>query len=376
MRNADQTPPSAVRKACALAIGVTLIAAVALAWFVLRPGDDAQTVPTPTPNAPRAALVALGRAEEREIVDTVEAIGTARANESVTITAKVTETVRGVRFEDGGYVDAGEVLVELTNAEETALLAEARAALDDAERQLTRLDGLVAQGSAPVSQRDEAFARRQGARARLGAVEARLGDRLIRAPFGGVLGFRRVSPGTLVTPNMEITTIDDIERIKLDFSVPETALASIRPDLDVRAIAAAWPERAFEGRVTTVDSRVDPVTRAITVRALLDNPERLLRPGMLLTVELVTARERALVVPESALLQIRDERFVYTVVDGAAQRVDVVIGRRRPGIVEIRAGLAQGTPVVTEGVDRVRPGVPVRIPEEAPARANAQERRR
>lgn len=372
MREADATPPSATRKARTLAIGGALIAAAALAWFVLRPADDARA--GAKPNAPRAALVTLARAEEREIVDTVEAIGTARANESVTITAKVTETVRGVRFEDGEYVDAGDVLVELTNAEETALLAEARAALDDAERQLKRLDGLVAQGSAPVSQRDEAFARRQGASARLGAVEARLGDRLIRAPFSGVLGFRRVSPGTLVTPNMEITTIDDIARIKLDFSVPETALASIRPDLEVRAIAAAWPERAFEGRVTTVDSRVDPVTRAIMVRALLDNPERLLRPGMLLTVELVTARERALVVPESALLQIRDERFVYTVVDGAARRVDVEIGRRRPGIVEIRAGLAPGTPVVTEGVDRVRPGVPVRVAGDAAARTNAQER--
>jgi membrane fusion protein (multidrug efflux system) len=371
MPEVNASEPSSVRTVRALAIAAALIAAVALAWFVLRPADEARA--GAKPSAPRAALVALARAEEREIVDTVEAIGTARANESVTITAKVTETVRGVRFEDGDYVETGAVLVELTNAEETALLAEARAALDDAERQLKRLDGLVAQGSAPVSQRDEAFARRQGARARLGAVEARLGDRLIRAPFSGVLGFRRVSPGTLVTPNMEITTIDDIARIKLDFSVPETVLASIRPDLEVRAVAAAWPARTFEGRVTTVDSRVDPVTRAITVRALLDNPERLLRPGMLLTVELVTARERAIVVPESALLQIRDERFVYTVVDGTAQRVDVEIGRRRPGIVEIRAGLAPGTPVVTEGIDRVRPGAPVRAAGETPAPSSARE---
>ena len=341
-------------------IAVALVAAAVVAYAVFS-GSSGDTPGARAPDAARATVVALAHAEEREIVDTVEAIGTARANESVTITAKVTETVRGVRFEDGDYVEAGAVLVELTNAEETALLAEARAALDDAERQLKRLEGLVAQGSAPVSQRDEAHARRQGAKARLGAVEARLGDRLIRAPFAGVLGFRRVSPGTLVTPSMEITTIDDISRIKLDFAVPETVIASIRQNLEVRAVAAAWPEREFAGVVATIDSRVDPVTRSITVRALLDNPERLLRPGMLLTVKLITARERAIVVPESALLQIRDERFVYTVVDGAAQRVDVEIGRRRPGIVEIRAGLAPGTTVITEGVDRVRAGAAVRV---------------
>lgn len=307
------------------------------------------------------ALVVLAAAEEQEIVQTVEALGTARANESVTVTAKVTESVRRVLFDDGQYVEAGDVLVELTNAEETALLAEARATLDDAVRQFKRFEDLAAQGSAPVSQRDESEARVQAARARLNAIEARLGDRLIRAPFAGILGFRRVSPGTLVTPNMEITTIDDVAVIKLDFAVPEVFLSVIRPGLPVIAAAAAWPGRRFEGEVVTIGSRVDPATRAVTVRATLDNTDRALRPGMLLTVTLETARDRVVVVPESALLQVRDERYVFTVRDGRAQRVDVQIGRRRPGIVEIVAGLEAGTPVVTEGIERVRANAPVRV---------------
>jgi membrane fusion protein (multidrug efflux system) len=355
------------RAALPIAVVVLLILAGAVGYVVLDPfGEESAAAARPgDPSARAATLVALAHAEEREIVESVEAIGTARANESVTITAKVTETVRGVRFEDGDYVEAGAVLVELTDAEETALLAEARAALDDAERQLARLDGLVAQGSAPVSQRDEADARAKGARARLRAVEARLGDRLIRAPFAGILGFRQVSPGTLVTPNMAITTIDDISRIKLVFEIPETYLSAIRPGLDIDATAAAWPDETFRGTVATVDSRVDPATRAITVRGHLDNPERLLRPGMLLTVDLVTSRDRVVVIPESALLQSRDERFVYTVADGRARRVDVEIGRRRPGIVEIVSGLEPGTPVITEGVDRVRADAPVRMQEKA-----------
>jgi membrane fusion protein, multidrug efflux system len=349
-----------------LGSGLALAFAAWLAWLFVGPDGDAAGAPTARAGAP--TLVALASVEEREIVDAVEALGTARANESVTLTAKVTESVRRIAFEDGQYVEAGAVLVELTNAEETALLAEARATLDDAQRQFKRFEDLATQGSAPVSQRDEAESRVQAASARLNAVEARLGDRLIRAPFAGMLGFRRVSPGTLLTPGMEITTLDDVALIKLDFAVPETFIAAIRPGLEVVAAAAAWPGRRFEGEVVTIDSRVDPATRAVTVRAHLDNRDRVLRPGMLLTVQLVTARDRALVIPESALLQVRDERFVYTVADGRARRVDVEIGRRRPGIVEIRAGVEAGTPVITEGIERVRADTPVEVKEQSTPR--------
>jgi membrane fusion protein (multidrug efflux system) len=318
-----------------------------------------------------AALVSVAAASEQEIVDAIEALGTTLANESVTITGKVTESVHAVNFEDGALVKAGDVLVELTNQEETAQLAEARANLSDAERQSKRLEDLAAQGSAPVSQRDEARARVEGARARLDAIVARLDDRLIRAPFTGVLGFRRVSPGTLITPNTEVTTIDDIATVKLDFTVPEVFLGSLRPGLEVEATAAAWPGRAFRGEVITLDSRVDPATRAITVRARLPNADLALRPGMLMTVRLVQSRGMAIVVPESALLQLQQQRFVYTVADGRAQRIDVEIGRRRPGIVEITSGLAAGMPVIVEGADRVRPNAPVQVAAAGGRRGNA-----
>lgn len=310
-------------------------------------------------------------AEQRPLRDEVEAIGTAHANESVTITAKVTDTVSRVRFEDGAFVSQGDVLLELTNREETALLAEAQANLQDARTQLARLEDLLAQRTVPVSQVDEARARFAAAEARYQSVVARLADRLIRAPFSGVLGFRQVSEGTLITPGTAITTLDDVSVIKLDFSLPETYLRLLRPGQALQAQSVAFPGRTFAATVRTIDSRVDPVTRAATVRALIDNGDLLLRPGMLLTVRLVTAEREALMVPEDALVQRGDRVYVYVVEEGIVDIREVVHGQRYQGWVEITQGLDEGDAVVTEGVIKVRPGMRVRV--RAPGQADLAE---
>ena len=181
-------------------------------------------------------LVTVERARRDSLYDVVEALGTAQANESVTLTAKVTDTVRRVNFEDGDYVEAGTVLIELTNQEEEALLAEARANLDDAESQLRRLEDLSARGLTSASELDVARSRAGAMQARFNSIVARLRDRLILAPFSGVLGFRQVSPGTMLTSNTAITSIDDISTIKLDFTVPETsAIGTMTPGAKIIA---------------------------------------------------------------------------------------------------------------------------------------------
>lgn len=305
-------------------------------------------------------LVVTKTAQSRMIRSEIEAIGTAGANESVTITAKVTDTVKMVRFEDGGYVDAGEVLIELTNREDTALLAEAQANVEDTRTQFERLESLLAQQTVPVSRVDEARARFYAAEARYQSIQARLADRLIRAPFSGVLGFRKVSAGTLVTPGVPITTLDDLSLIKLDFSLPETYLSLLHPGLSLSAHSVAYPALTFDATVRNVDSRVDPVTRTATVRAHIDNDELLLRPGMLLTVRLMTEEREALMVPEDALIQRGDQAFVYTVEEGVVHVRKVDHGDRYGGWVEITSGLSAGETVITEGVIKVRPGVRVR----------------
>lgn len=308
-----------------------------------------------------AALVVTAPAEVRAIADVVEAVGTTLANESVTVTAKVTDAIRRVRFDDGDYVNEGDVLVELTNQEQTALLAEAEANLIDARTQHTRLNDLLTQGSVPVSDVDEARARLSAATARYQAIVARLSDRLIRAPFSGVLGFRMVSAGTLITPGTAITTLDDISTIKLDFAIPEVHFGEVKPGLALTAHSVAFPDREFTASVETISSRLNPVTRAVPVRALIDNTELLLRPGMLMTVRLTTASRDGLMVPETALLQRGDDTFVYTVDEGRAAMTAIDLGIRRAGWAEAITGLSAGQQVITEGVIKVRPGVPVRV---------------
>jgi len=309
----------------------------------------------------QAPLVTVERVRRDQLYDVVEALGTAQANESVTLTAKVTDTVRRVNFEDGDYVETGSVLVELTNQEEEAALAEARANLDDAESQLRRLEDLSSRGLTAASELDVARSRAAAQQARLNSVVARLRDRLIQAPFSGLLGFRQVSPGTMLSPNTTITSIDDISVIKLDFTVPETFIGAMNVGAKIIAKSVSFPGREFDGIVRTVGSRVDPVTRAITVRAHVPNVDRVLRPGMLLTVEVVTAEHAALVVPEGAVFQVQNRAYVYLVDGQTARQHQIQLGGRRFGVVEVLGGLTEGDLIVVEGIIKLRDGAQVRF---------------
>ena len=318
-------------------------------------------------------LVTVGHARRDSIFDVVEARGTAQANESVTLTAKVTDTVRRVNFEDGDYVESGAVLIELTNQEEEALLAEARANLDDAESQLRRLEDLSGRGLTSASELDVARSRAGASRARLNSIVARLRDRLIQAPFSGLLGFRQVSPGTMVSSNTTITSIDDISTIKLDFTIPETFLGSMAPGARIAAKSVSFPGRQFDGTVRTVGSRVDPVTRAVTVRAHVDNKDRALRPGMLLTVDVVTAERAALVVPEGSVFQVQNRAYVYRVDGDTVHQQQIEVGGRRFGVVEVLSGLNEGDAIVVEGIIKLREGARVRFEETAVSESSSSQ---
>lgn len=321
-----------------------------------------QPAPPPAATAAKPQPVMVETVQKTAWVDRILALGTTHANESVTLTAKTAETVARVNFSDGQLVETGAVLVELTDRTEVAQLKEAQAAYVEAEKQYERLGGLVKQGTVTQSQVDQQLAARDSAKARMEAIRVRLSDRVITAPFAGVLGFRTVSPGTLVQPGTVITTLDDIRVIKLDFSVPETFLSALAAGQTIEARSAAWPDQRFTGTVTSLDSRVDPITRSIQVRAELPNPERLLKPGMLMSVEVLNRPRESLTVPEVSVSAVRDRMFVYRVsVDNKAEEVDVQIGKRRPGQVEVLEGLNEGDRVITDGLVRVRNGAPVSV---------------
>ncbi len=301
--------------------------------------------------------VSTQRVQAQAWRDSLEALGTAQANESVWITAKVTETVVRVNFEDGQLAEAGQVLVDLSGKVELAGLAEAAAAYRDSAQQYRRAQQLTEQKLLPASQLDSQRASLDAARARLDATRARLADRVITAPFAGRLGFRQVSPGSLVTPGTVITSLDDVSLIKLDFALPERWLSALSPGQAVVARSAAFPGRDFAGVVRALGARVDPRTRAITVRAELANPELALRPGMLLTVRLALPERQALVVPEIAIVQIGEQAQVFRVrADDTVEAVSVRLGQRREGEVEVLSGLAAGERLVVDGTVKLRPG--------------------
>lgn len=348
----------------ARAVGLAWIASIGFAGCGSGEGEGAVGARPPTP-------VVVSTPFAYEFADRLEAIGTAFANESVVIAARVTKQVGRVLFEDGKIVKAGEVLVELEDDEERAQLAQARATRSDAKLRFDRVADLASRGTESQSRFDEVRTALDAANARVDELEARLADLRIRAPFAGVLGLREVSPGTLLKPGDRITTLDDIDRIKLDFSVPETFLSMLTPGLEVATRVAAYPGREFTGRVVAIDSRVDPDTRAIRVRAEIANTDHAIRPGMLLSIVLQANPEKSLALAEQALVPSGSSQFVVVLdAEDKPSRIQVQIGRRVPGLVEIRSGLKAGDRVVIDGATLIPPGGVVEVlREEAPPKA-------
>jgi membrane fusion protein (multidrug efflux system) len=318
---------------------------------------------------PVAVITAPVRSERLSFE--LEALGTAGANESVNITAKVANQVAAVRFSEGQQVRRGDVLVELDGAQERADLAVAEAALAESASQFKRSRELYTTRVLSDQQLEQIEATFKANEARVVAARARVGDTVIRAPFNGRVGLRRVSVGSLISPGTVITTLDDTSTIKLDFTIPETFLSVVSPGLEIAARSVAYPDSSFGGRISSVDSRVDPATRSVTVRALLPNPKGLLKPGMFLTVRLSRGAVDALMVPEQALVPEQGDVFVFVVADGVAEKRRVRIGERRVGDVQIVEGLSEGELVVTEGTQKLRDGAAVRLQGAPPAAAGA-----
>lgn len=297
-------------------------------------------------------------------VDRVEALGTLQATENVNLTSAVTERITKINFDDNQRVKKGYVLVEMDVSEEDAELAEESSRFDEAQSQLERVRALVRRSSASKSTLDERERELNTAKARLDAIQSRINRRRIIAPFDGVVGIRNISVGALAQPGMLITTIDDDSKMKVDFFVPEVFLSSLKKGLSIEAKASAYPNQVFKGTVSSVDSRVDPITRSVMVRAILNNDERLLKGGMLMRVQLNNNPRQALIVPEEALVTIGNESAVMVLVKNekiSVKKQVVELGARRKGSVEILSGLQEGQQIVTHGGLKIRDGSLVSI---------------
>ncbi len=323
--------------------------------------------------AGRAARVVTATVELQPLVDEIEALGTANANESIEIRPRISSLVETIAFEEGQIVEAGDLLVGLERSEIVAGLAIAEATLSESKSLYDRSVSLESTQAISASNLEQLLAQVKVNEAQVMAARARLDNTYIRAPFRGRVGLRRVSPGSLVDTSTIITTLDDVGTIKLDFSVPETFVTSLSVNMSIEARSVVYPERIFEGRVQSIDTRLDPVSRSVRARAAIPNGDGLLKPGMFLTVDLQRDRGDVLVAPEQSIVPEGTRQFVFVVTDGIVEKRTVALGRRIPGYVVIREGLSPGESVVTEGTGKVRPGLEVETLDQASAITPAEQ---
>ncbi len=333
------------------------------------------------PGGGRGQTISEAVVTARPFTDEIRVLGVARGRRSVNITSSTSELITRVLFRDGQRVAAGAPLVELQAREEDAGIIEARAQVAQAQRQYDRYKTLADRGIAPRVTAEDAETGLATARASLNAAQARRGDRLIRAPFAGVLGLSSVTAGTLVSPGGIITTLDDIDVVRVDFPVPERYLGVLRTGTPISATIDAYGDETFNGRIALIDTRINEQTRAVTARAEIPNPGGRIRPGMAVRVAVQQGQRTSAAAPEAAVQYEGDGAFVYRIAKGergsTAQRVEVETGAVEGGFVEILSGLSAGDRIVGSGLNRIQPGAPVRVAgsgQGRPAQAGGQAR--
>ena len=337
-----------------IAVVSVIVILIAVAWRYYSSSQSGQ-------RPQRAAPVVLFEVTEQSIRESLEALGSARAAESVTLTASVTEKVSEIRFKQGEMVKKGEVLLILANDEEQAQLEAAQIELAEQKREYKRMEKLVKQKSASASELDRLQSSIDTAQARIAQVKATLKDRIIKAPFDGLLGLRHVSVGTLLKPGDEITTIDAVTHLQMDFDLAEIYIPRIKIGQVLDAHSVAYPNKTFKGEIVSLDSRVNADTRSIKVRAKIDNKEQLLRPGMLLTLNVIDKERSAIMLPEESVFMRGNQHLVYKIDNGLVAHEQIIkIGVRQNGLVEVVEGLQIGDQIVKQGILKVKPGSKVK----------------
>ena len=349
-----------------IAAGAVLLLMVVLGGLKMATADNGPKGKGGPAGGGRAASVASATVAERSFSDKISVLGVAKGRQSVTITSDAAELVTSVHFRDGQAVSRGQILVTLKATEQDAGVAEAQARENQAQRDYARWKTLADKGVAPRATAEQYLAALETARASTKAAQARKLDRVIRAPFAGVVGLSDIAPGALISPGSPIVSLDDLSLIRVDFDVPDRYLAVLRPGAPITATPDAYPDQGVTGRIAQVDTRIDTATRAITARAEFANAGGRLKPGMMLRVQVEHGQRSALAVPESAVQYEGDQAFVFVITPrdkgAVARKVLVAPGENEGGFVELREGVKAGDKVVADGLNRLQDGQQVRLP--------------
>lgn len=342
------------------------LASVAVAAFAQGAGKGPGAAPPP------AMPVKAVAAKVAPALDEASAVGTLRADESITVRPEVAGRIAEIRFNEGNGVARGAILVRLDQAELAAVVASSAAQLQWDTQRLDRSEDLFRKGFISQQALDDQKTSLARAKAKFAEDQARLAKTEMRAPFAGVMGLRQVSEGAYVAAGTDIARLEKIDQLKLDFRVPETFLARLRPGQSVKVAVDANQGREFTGTIYAIEPAVDEQTRTILARARVTNPDLRLRPGMFARVQVALGvRENAVWIPEAAIVPRGQDSYVFRVANGKVDLVRVRTGIRKVGEVEVMDGIAAGELVVTEGLQRIGPGSPVQVMGDAPKPAAA-----
>ena len=318
---------------------------------------------------PAVQVVAVP-ARRMPVVESLSLVGTVAANESVEIKAETEGIVQEILFDEGQRVEKGSLLVVLDESKFNASLGEAEANFKLSQANFDRARQLNADSLVSQQEFDQASAVFEVNRAGLELKRRLLRDARIKAPFNGITGARNVSPGQVITRATTLTTLVDLDVVKVEVSVPERYLRQVKLGQPLEFGVAAYPDRKFRGEVYFISPKLDERTRTALIKARIPNANGDLRAGMFASLDLaLQLRDSAIVIPEPALMSDGNRFSIFVVETNQTARLQpVTVGERIAGKAEILSGLDAGQVVVVEGNQKLRPGAPVRL---APAESAA-----
>lgn len=291
----------------------------------------------------------------------LEAIGTTKALNTIILTPNTTEKVSEILFKEGTLVRKGDILLRLNQQEEQATLDSALALFSEAKEALGRAEGLKKSDNISNADLKKRKTDLLEAEARINILKSHIRDLTLVAPFDGIIGLTDISLGELVQPGDRIASLSDISSLKIDFDVPDLYLKDIKEGQTLKAFVEAYPQKTLTGQIKTIDTSVNPNTRTVIIRALIDNKDLLLKPGMIANVVIETSPRNALLIPEKSVIQDGKKSFVF-LFDPKTQLVKrtlITLGSRLKDKVEVLTGLKESQHIITEGKIKIRDGIKV-----------------
>jgi membrane fusion protein, multidrug efflux system len=352
-----------------------LVAVVAVGGLSYWAGTNSAPAPSPAPSGapakgpagPAGIVIEATRPASVKLPQSIVTVGSLRSEETVVVRPEIAGRIAEIAFREGERVAKGAVLIRLDDSVQKADLERAKANLVLSKSKFDRATDLRDKGFISSQARDEAENSFKVAQADTELAAARLAKTEIRAPFSGTLGLRAVSIGDYVKEGQDIVNLEATDPLKVDFRVPEVFIAKVRPGQSLQIQLDSLPDRTWPGQILAINPLIDANGRSIVIRAQVSNRDGKLSPGMFARVRLITSDLRdSLLIPEESIFPVGDDKFVYKVVDGRAQRQRVELGQRSESKVEIVGGLTKEDLIVTAGVVKLRDGAAAQAANAAP----------